>query len=107
MHGVKIVSRAIEEPLRQILLNAGLEPAPIVEKIRAGKDGFGFNAYTETYEDLFKAGVIDPAKVTKTALTNAASIASLLLTTEAMITDKPQKEAKGGHAGHGHDDEGY
>ncbi len=107
-HGVKIVARAVEEPLRQILLNAGLEAAPILEKIRAGKDGFGFNAHTETYEDLFKTGVIDPAKVTKTALTNAASIASLLLTTEAMITDKPEKKAKSGaHAGHGHDDEGY
>jgi chaperonin GroEL len=109
LHGVKIVSRAIEEPLRQILLNCGLEPAPIVDKIRAGKDGFGFNAHTETYEDLFKAGVIDPAKVTKTALTNAASVASLLLTTEAMITDKPEKKAKGGgaHAGHDHDEGGY
>jgi len=108
-HGVKIVSRAIEEPLRQILLNAGLEPAPIVDKIRAGKDGFGFNAYTEVYEDLFKVGVIDPAKVTKTALINAASVASLLLTTEAMITDKPEKKSKGGggHAGHDHDDGGY
>jgi chaperonin GroEL len=105
-HGVKIVSRAIEEPLRQILLNCGLEPAPIVDKIRAGKDGFGFNARTETFEDLFKAGVIDPAKVTKTALTNAASVASLLLTTEAMITDKPEKKAKGSgaHAGHDHDE---
>jgi chaperonin GroEL len=109
LHGVKIVSRAIEEPLRQILLNCGLEPAPIVDKIRAGKDGFGFNAHTETYEDLFKAGVIDPAKVTKTALTNAASVASLLLTTEAMITDKPEKKAKGGgaHAGHDHDEGAY
>ncbi len=108
-HGVKILSRAIEEPLRQILLNAGLEPAPIVDKIRAGKDGFGFNAYTEVYEDLFAAGVIDPAKVTKTALTNAASVASLLLTTEAMITDKPEKKSKGGgaHAGHDHDEGGY
>jgi chaperonin GroEL len=107
LHGVKIVSRAIEEPLRQILMNCGLEPAPIVDKIRAGKDGFGFNAHTETYEDLFKAGVIDPAKVTKTALTNAASVASLLLTTEAMITDKPEKKAKGNggaHAGHDHDE---
>ncbi len=110
LHGVKIVSRAIEEPLRQILLNCGLEPAPIVDKIRAGKDGFGFNAHTETYEDLFKAGVIDPAKVTKTALTNAASVASLLLTTEAMITDKPEKKAKGAggaHAGHDHDEGAY
>ena len=109
MHGVKIVSRAIEEPLRQILANCGLEASPIVEKIRAGKDGFGFNAYTEQYEDLFKSGVIDPAKVTKTALANAASVSSLLLTTEAMITDKPEKKssAAGGPAGHDHDEGGY
>lgn len=107
-HGVNIISRAVEEPLRQILLNAGLEPAPIVEKIRAGKDGYGFNAYSEQYEDLLKAGVIDPAKVTKTALANAASVASLLLTTEALVTDKPEKKAKGaGGHGHSHDDESY
>jgi chaperonin GroEL len=105
-HGLLIIQRAVEEPLRQILINAGLEPAPIVDKIRAGKDGFGYNAYTEKYEDLFKAGVIDPAKVTKTALTNAASVASLLLTTEAMITDKPaKKKDAGGHAGHSHDED--
>ncbi len=106
-HGVNIIRRAVEEPLRQILLNAGLEPAPIVEKIRNGKDGYGFNAYTEQYEDLLKAGVIDPAKVTKTALANAASVAALLLTTEALITDKPEKKSKGGGAGHSHDDESY
>ncbi len=102
-HGVRIIYRAIEEPCRQILLNAGLEPAPIIEKIRQGKDGFGFNAYSEKYEDLLKAGVIDPAKVTKTALVNAASVAALLLTTEAMITDKPAKSTAssgGGHGGH-------
>ncbi len=106
-HGVNIIFRAIEEPLRQILLNAGLEPAPIVEKIRLSKDGYGYNAHTEQYEDLLKAGVIDPTKVTKTALTNAASVASLLLTTEAMVTDKPEKKSKGSHAGHGHDEESY
>lgn len=110
-HGVRIVYRAIEEPARQILTNSGLEPAPILEKIRLGKDGFGFNAYTEQYEDLLKAGVLDPAKVTKTALTNAASVAGLLLTTEAMITDKPEGKSDssgggmggGGHHGHDHD----
>ena len=101
-HGVQIVLRAIEEPLRQILANAGLEAAPIVNRIRDGQDGFGFNAYTETYEDLIKAGVIDPAKVTKTAITNAASVSSLLLTTEAMITDKPEKKAPAA-GGHDHD----
>ncbi|RYZ59801.1 MAG: chaperonin GroEL [Proteobacteria bacterium] len=102
-HGVQIIWKAIEAPARQILENAGLEPAPILDKIREGKDGFGFNAATEKYEDLIKAGVLDPAKVTKTALVNAASVASLLLTTEAMITDKPEKKspaAGGGHGGH-------
>ncbi|RZA23138.1 MAG: chaperonin GroEL [Proteobacteria bacterium] len=106
-HGVRIIFRAIEEPARQILINSGLEPAPILVKIREGKEGFGFNAYTEQYEDLLKAGVLDPAKVTKTALTNAASIASLLLTTEAMITDKPAGKSSssgaGGQSGGGHD----
>jgi chaperonin GroEL len=92
LHGVAIVKRALEEPLRQILVNAGLEPAPIVEKIREKSGGFGFNAQTEKFEDLFKAGVIDPAKVTKFALSNAASVASLLLTTEAMVAEKPQKK---------------
>ncbi len=100
-HGVKIIFRAIEEPARQILTNSGLEAAPILEKIREGKDGYGFNAYSEQYEDLLKAGVLDPAKVTKTALTNAASVASLLLTTEAMITDKPAGKSAGGAGGHG------
>ncbi|MBC7531003.1 MAG: chaperonin GroEL [Oligoflexus sp.] len=105
-HGVKIIYRAIEEPCRQILMNAGLEPAPILDKIRLGKDGFGFNAATEVYEDLLKAGVLDPAKVTKTALVNAASVAALLLTTEAMITDKPEKKSQsaGGHHDHDHHD---
>ncbi len=101
--GVKIVRRAIEEPLRQILANAGIEASPVVEKIRNGKDGFGFNALTEKYEDLVKAGVIDPTKVTKNALVNAASVAGLLLTTEAMIAEKQEKKSGGGHAGHDHD----
>lgn len=91
--GVNVIRRAIEEPLRLIVQNAGLEPAVVLEKVKSGKDGFGFNALTETYEDLYKAGVIDPTKVTKTALLNAASVASLLLTTEAMIADKPKKKA--------------
>jgi chaperonin GroEL len=93
MFGVKVVRHAIEEPLRQILINAGHEPAPILEKIRNEKGSFGFNALTDKYEDLYQSGVIDPAKVTKTALQNAASVASLLLTTEAMIADKPKKKA--------------
>ena len=84
--GVTIVRRACEEPVRQIVRNCGTEGAVVVEKIRDQQDpNFGFNAYTEQYEDLVKAGVIDPTKVTRTALQNAASIASLMLTTEAMI----------------------
>jgi chaperonin GroEL len=97
--GVDIIRRAIEEPLRVIVQNAGLEAAVIVDKVKNNKDGFGFNALTETFEDLFKAGVIDPTKVTKTALSNAASVASLLLTTEAMIAEKPKKSSGGAGAG--------
>ena len=85
--GVSIVRRALEEPLRQIAGNAGMEGAVVVGKVREGDDSFGFNAATEKYEDLVAAGVIDPAKVTRTALQNAASIAGLMLTTEAMIAD--------------------
>ena len=101
--GVTIVRRALEEPIRQISLNAGKEGAVIVEKIRADKnESFGFNAATETFEDLVKAGVIDPAKVTRTALQNAASIAGLMLTTEAMISELPDdKPEMGGMPGGG------
>ncbi|MDE6630054.1 MAG: chaperonin GroEL [Bacteroidales bacterium] len=91
--GIQIIRRALEEPLRQIVANAGLEGAVIVDKVRAGKDDFGFNARTEQYENLFKTGVIDPAKVTRVALENAASIAGMLLTTECVLAevkeDKP------------------
>jgi chaperonin GroEL len=93
--GVGIVRRALEEPLRQIVQNAGREGAVVVERIRADKnENFGFNAATEEYEDLVKAGVIDPAKVTRTALQNAASIAGLMLTTEAMVSEIPDEEGK-------------
>jgi len=95
--GIEIVKRAIESPIRTIAENAGLEGSVIVQKVREGKGNFGFNARTEVYEDLLKAGVIDPTKVTRVALENAASIASMLLTTEAIIVDKPQEEAP--HAG--------
>jgi len=88
--GVNIIRRSIEEPLRQIAHNAGFEGSIVVEKVRQGKDGFGFNAATGDYEDLIKAGVIDPKKVTRTALQNAASVASLLLTTECAIAEKPE-----------------
>jgi chaperonin GroEL len=99
--GVNIVRRALEEPLRCIASNAGMEGAVVVEKVAAGKDHFGFNAATEKYEDLVAAGVIDPAKVTRTALQNAASIAGLMLTTEAMIADIPEEKGEGGMPGGG------
>jgi chaperonin GroEL len=96
--GINIIKRAVEEPLRQIAANAGKEGAVIVEKIRSeDSETFGFNAATEKFEDLVAAGVIDPAKVTRTALQNAASIAGLMLTTEAMIADVPDE--KGGEMG--------
>ena len=88
--GAAIIRRAIEEPLRQIVQNAGLEGSVVVNKVKEGKDGFGYNAKTDTYEDLIKAGVIDPAKVTRTALKNAASIASMILTTDCVITEKKE-----------------
>jgi chaperonin GroEL len=97
--GVNIVRRALEEPLRQIVQNAGKEGAVVVERIRGEKnENIGFNAATETFEDLVKAGVIDPAKVTRTALQNAASIAGLMLTTEAMVSELPEDEKGGGSA---------
>ena len=88
--GVSIIRRAIEEPIRQIVSNAGIEPSVIVNKIKESKNSHGFNARTEKYEDLIKAGVIDPTKVTRVALQNAASVASLLLTTEVTIVNKPE-----------------
>src|SRR5258707_5570642 len=91
--GVNIVRRALEEPLRQIVQNAGKEGAVVVERVRSDKnDSFGFNAQTEVFEDLVKAGVIDPAKVTRTALQKAASIAGLMLTTEAMVAEIPEED---------------
>jgi len=101
--GLNIVCRALEEPLRQIAANAGFEGAIIVERVRDGKDGFGFNAASGEYEDLIKAGVIDPKKVTRIALQNAASIASLLLTTECAIAERPEpkKDMPAGMGGMG------
>src|SRR5689334_11290574 len=100
--GVDIVRRSCEEPLRQIVLNSGTEGAIVVEKIRTNADAnYGYNASSDQYEDLVKAGVIDPTKVTRTALQNAASIASLMLTTEAMVADIPEKKPAGPPPGHG------
>ena len=93
--GARIVGKAVEEPLKQIAVNAGLEGGVIVEKVRGLKGAHGLNAATGEYEDLFKAGVIDAAKVTRSALQNAASIAALFLTTEAVIVDKPEEDAPG------------
>jgi chaperonin GroEL len=90
--GIKIVQKALEEPLRQIVDNAGLEGSVVLQKVKEGKDDFGFNAATEKYENLIKAGVIDPTKVTRTALENAASVSSLLITTEAVVYEKKEKE---------------
>jgi chaperonin GroEL len=91
--GVTIVKRALEEPIRQIAENAGAEGSIVVDKVRNGKgDAYGYNAQTDTYEDLVEAGVIDPTKVTRTALQNAASIASLLLTTECVVVEKKEDE---------------
>jgi len=90
--GINIICRAIEEPLRQIAVNGGAEGAVVVQKVREGKGDYGFNARTDVYEDLREAGVIDPAKVARVALENAASIAGMFLTTECLIVDKPEKE---------------
>jgi chaperonin GroEL len=94
--GVSIVRRSVEEPLRRIAENAGVEGSIVVDKVKSGKGGFGFNAQTEEYEDLVKAGVIDPTKVVRSALQNAASVASLLLTTEAMVAEKPEEKHEHG-----------
>ncbi|MBA4310915.1 MAG: chaperonin GroEL [Chlorobiaceae bacterium] len=90
--GVQIITKALEEPLRQIVNNAGLEGSVVLQKVKEGKDDYGFNAATEVYENLIQAGVIDPTKVTRTALENAASVASLLITTEAVVYEPKDKE---------------
>ena len=103
--GIEIIKRAIEEPLRQIVANAGKEGAVIVQKVREGKGDFGYNARTDVYENLHAAGVVDPAKVTRVALENAASIAGMFLTTECVIVekkeDKPEMPAAPGMGGMG------
>jgi chaperonin GroEL len=103
--GIAIVRRAIEEPLRQIVANCGIEGSIVVQNIKEGEGDYGFNARTEVYENMFKAGVIDPTKVARVALENAASIAGMLLTTECVIADRPKEEAGGGHS-HGNPDMG-
>jgi chaperonin GroEL len=98
-YGVNIIRRAAEEPLRQIAQNAGVDGSIVVEKVKNGKGAFGFNAATEEYEDLVKAGVIDPTKVVRAALQNAASVASLLLTADALIAAKPEEKSAHAHGG--------
>ena len=95
--GMAIVRRALEAPIRCLTENAGIDGSIVVQKIREGKGDYGFNARTEVYENLFKAGVIDPTKVSRVALENAASIAGMLLTTECVIADKPKEEAPHSH----------
>jgi chaperonin GroEL len=105
--GIDILRRALEEPLRQIAANAGLEGSVVLNKVREGKDDYGFNAATETYENLVAAGVIDPTKVTRFAVQNAASVAGLMLTTEAMISEKPEKKKGAAMPPGGMDDDMY
>ena len=106
-YGVNIIRRALEEPMRQIAGNAGVDGSIVVAKVKEGSGGFGFNAAKLEYEDLVKAGVIDPSKVVRIAIQNAASVSGLMLTTETLIAEKPKKDDKsgggGGHGGHGHD----
>jgi chaperonin GroEL len=97
--GIAIVKRALEEPIRQIVANCGVEGSIVVQKVKEGENDFGYNARTEKYENLLRAGVIDPTKVTRIALENAASIAGMLLTTECVIADKPKKEEPHVHGG--------
>jgi chaperonin GroEL len=102
--GVRIIQKALEEPLRWIVSNAGAEGSVVLDKVKNGKGAFGFNAATEEYEDLVKAGIVDPTKVVRTALQNAASVAGLLITTEAMIADKPEKKKDAPAMPHDHED---
>lgn len=100
--GVNIIKRALEEPLRQIAQNAGYDGSVVVNEIRARKGNIGFNAASERYEDLMGAGIIDPTKVVRLALQNAASVASLLLTTEAVVAEKPKKRKAAAVSGSGY-----
>jgi chaperonin GroEL len=105
-YGVNIIRRSIEEPLRQIAENGGLEGSVVVNKVKEGKGAFGFNAATAEFEDLVKAGVIDPTKVVRAALQHAASVSSMMLTTEALIAERPKKKEKSGGGGGGGEDFG-
>ena len=97
--GIKIVLRALEEPMRMIVQNAGDEPSVVLNKVKEGKGNYGFNAATGEYGDMVEMGVLDPTKVTRCALQNAASIAGLMLTTDAMVAEMPKDDAGHGHGG--------
>ena len=101
-HGIVIARRAMESPLREIVVNAGEEPSVVLNKVAGGKGNYGYNAQTGEYGDMVEMGILDPTKVTRLALQNAASIAGLMITTEAMVAEAPKKEAAGGGGG-GHD----
>jgi len=106
--GVNIVKRALEEPLRQIAENGGLEGSVVVEKVKTLPKGHGLDVMTEQYVDLIKAGIVDPVKVTRSALENAASIASMILTTEGLVAEKPEKKpAPAGPPGGGYGEDMY
>ena len=100
-HGIQIALRAMEAPLREIVTNAGEEPSVIVNKVKEGTGNFGYNAATGEFVDMVEAGILDPTKVTRTALQNAASIAGLMITTEAMVAEAPKKEEPAGGMGGG------
>jgi len=102
--GVRIIQKALEEPMRWIAHNAGADGAVVLDKVRNGKGSFGYNAAKDEFEDLVKAGIVDPTKVVRSALQNAASVAGLMITTEAMIADKPEKKKDAPQMPHGHDD---
>jgi chaperonin GroEL len=101
--GIRMLRRAIEEPLRQIVANAGIEPSVVLDKVRGGKGNYGYNAATGEYGDMIEMGILDPTKVTRLALQNAASVAGLMLTTEALVADAPEKPKKGNGHDHDHD----
>ncbi len=105
-HGIAILRRALEEPMRQIVANSGIDPAVVVNNVREGKGAYGYDAATGEYGDLVEAGIIDPTKVARTALQNAASVAGLLITTEAMVAEMPREEKEGAGAGAGMDEMG-
>ncbi|MGH6720164.1 MAG: chaperonin GroEL, partial [Alphaproteobacteria bacterium] len=101
-HGIVIALRAMESPLREIVTNCGEEPSVVLNNVKSGTGNYGYNAATGEYGDMLAMGILDPTKVTRTALQNAASIAGLMITTEAMVAEQPKKEEKGGHGGHDH-----